>query len=105
VARYVFVEVPLELNCRTPREFHYSDVGHINLFNSTLIRRLVQQTGMRILAEQVKCPSREVFIYQRPGLLGSLHWAIKAFVLKIASSIACHLFTYHYCVIAEAAID
>ena len=100
IAKYVFVEVPLELNARTPRDFHWTDVGHINLYNPLLIRHLLQSSGLRVLAERVTCPSREVFTFKRPALSGILHHAIKAAFLKVAPGLATRFFTYHGCSIA-----
>ncbi len=102
VAMYVFVEVPLELNARTCRDFRWTNVGHINLYNSLLIRWLVQSTGLRVLAEKVTCPSRAVFAFQRPALQSILHWALKAMFLRVVPQIACRLFTYHGCLLATS---
>lgn len=105
VAKYVFVEVPLELNMRTPRNFLWNDVGHVNLYNLLIIRHLMQSVGLQILAERITCPSRAVFVYQHPGLLGNLHYAIKATLLKLIPGLAIRTFTYHSCLIAESIID
>lgn len=101
IAKYVFVEVPLELHARTPHNFHWSDVGHINLFNMTILRYLVQSIGLRILAERVTCPRRAIFTFQHPGLAGNLRWGMKSLLLKLSRSIACHIMTYHGCLLAK----
>jgi SAM-dependent methyltransferase len=103
IGRYVFVEVPLELNLRTPHDFRWTDVGHINLYDPVVIRHLMQSVGLRILAEQTVCPSIDVFKFLRPGIKGTLHWAIKASLLKAAPFAAWRLFSYHETVLASTA--
>jgi SAM-dependent methyltransferase len=95
LANHVYVEVPLELHLGTPRDFRWTSVGHINPYSPVVIRHLLQSTGLRVLAEQVTCPGRPIYVYQRPGLRGSLHWAAKAMLLKVAPFVAWRVFTYH----------
>lgn len=95
IATHVFVEVPLELNVRTKHDFHWTAVGHINLYNPVVIRHLMQSIGLHILAEKVTCPSRAVITFKRPGLRGALHWGVKAMLLKTAPFAAWRLLTYH----------
>ncbi len=102
VSRLVFVEVPLELHLRTPHDFHWSDVGHINLFNPLLLRHLVQSTGLHVLAERVTCPHPAVFTFRYPGWMGILRWAIKAVFLRLSPALACKMLTYHGCLIARS---
>lgn len=101
VARYVFVEVPLELNLRTPTQFRWTSLGHINLYNPLLLRHLCQSAGLRIVAEQVTCPSRETVAFQN-RFSGTAKWAIKRGLL-IAKPLATRLFTYHGSVLAQPA--
>lgn len=103
VARYVFVEVPLELNLRTSSHFEWTDVGHINLYNPLLLRHLCQSTGLHIIAEQVTCPSREIFEFHS-GRIGATKWAIKRGLLFV-KPIATRLFTYNGSVLARPAQD
>lgn len=42
IARYVFVEVPLEDTVRLPRDFLFDKVGHINFYSPKTFRRLIQ---------------------------------------------------------------
>jgi len=101
VARCVFVEVPLELNARTPSNFRRSDVGHINLFNPLLLRHLAQSCGLHVLSERVTCPNRVVFTFKRPGLIGTAHWALKAGLLRLWPALAWRVWTYYGCLIAR----
>ncbi|MEO0129215.1 MAG: class I SAM-dependent methyltransferase [candidate division WOR-3 bacterium] len=102
IARYVFVEVPLELNLRTPRNFKWTDTGHINLFNMILIRQLIQQVGMQVLVEHITCPRREVFNFRKPGFLGLVGWVVKKFSLAVFPAAACCFFTYNGSILALA---
>lgn len=52
VARLVFVEVPLEENSGAPASWRDDGVGHINHFSHRTIRKLVQTSGFRVLAER-----------------------------------------------------
>ena len=45
IAPHVFVEVPLELTARTPRDFAWTNTGHVNIYSRTVIRHLVQSSG------------------------------------------------------------
>jgi SAM-dependent methyltransferase len=99
VARNVFVEVPLELNLRTPSQFEWTDVGHINLYNPLLLKHLCQSAGLHIVAEQVTCPSREIFEFHK-GRIGAMKWAIKRGFLFV-KPIATRLFTYNGSVLAR----
>ena len=91
----VFIEVPLELNIRTSRDFRWTSTGHINLYNPIVIRHLVQSTGLQIQSEQVTCAGLPVFTFQRSKLRGIVHWAIKSMILRFMPSVAWRLFTYH----------
>ena len=102
VATYVFVEVPLELNARTPQHYKQTPVGHINLYNSLLLRQLVESSGLRVRAEQITCPSLPSFTYNRPFWKGWLHWVVKTTLLRLSKRIASKLFTYHGCLLAES---
>lgn len=100
VASRIFVEVPLELNARTPRDFRWTDVGHINLFNPTSLRHLIQSVGLRVERECVVTSSRAVQRYMRPGLRGDLRWLLKLAMLKASTRVATSLLTYNGALVA-----
>ena len=102
ISNHVFVEVPLELNIRTSRDFQWTSVGHINLYNPVLIRHLIQSTGLQIQSEQITCVGLPVFTFQRSKIRGIIHWAIKATMLRFLPSVAWRLFTYHGSLLATA---
>jgi SAM-dependent methyltransferase len=102
VARYVFVEVPLELNVRVPHDFHWTEVGHINLFNPIVLRHLVQSTGLHVERETVTCSSRAVTRALHPGWKGDLRWGVKTAVLNLSRKTATAIFTYNGALVARS---
>ena len=102
ISNYVFVEVPLELNIRTSRDFQWSGLGHINLYNPVLIRHLIQSTGLQIRAEQISCFGLPFFTLRRPKLGAFIHWMIKATLLRLLPSVAWQLFTYNGSLLATS---
>ena len=101
IGRYVLVEVPLELHARTPHDFQWTEVGHINLFNSRLLRHLVQSLGLRIERELIATSGREVQQYLRPGVRGDLRWLVKRGLLGISPRLATKLLTYNGALVAS----
>ena len=95
IAEYVFVEVPLELKLRTPRDFVWINTGHINLYSPVVIRQLLQSSGLRILEERVTNSSYDVyrFLY---GKIAPFMYSLKSLALRAAPGVATHLFTYHW---------
>lgn len=102
VARHVFVEVPLELHARTPRDFRWTDLGHVNLYNPLLIRQLVQSIGASVVAEQVTCPCREAMVFGREGLRSELRYVVMVSLLRVWPRLACQLWTFHGSLIARS---
>lgn len=100
VARYVFVEVPLEATFRQPEDFVLDAVGHINFYSPKTIRRLLQSSGLRVLKQSVLNPSRSVYTFSG-GSRGALRHLFKSSLLRVAPSLATELFTYHSALICE----
>lgn len=98
VARYVFVEVPLEDNRGLGMDFVPNDIGHINFYSVKTIRQLVQTCRMRITAQKVSHSSLAGYRY-RLGSRGYVAWAIKSATLPFPR-IATRLWTYHYSLLA-----
>lgn len=95
VGRTVFVEVPLEYHWRTPRNFRWTDLGHINLYNMKLIRHLLQSVGLSVTAEGVFNPSLEAYRFQKGTLKGTVVWSIRQAALRLLPPIAHRMFVYH----------
>ena len=104
VADYVYVEVPLELKLRAPRDFKWTSTGHINIYSSLTTRHLVQSTGLSIVEERVTNPSFDVYRFGR-GKQALTHFAIKATALRIMPPIATRLFTYHWSALCKPSGD
>jgi SAM-dependent methyltransferase len=96
VARKVFIEVPLEDNRRLSSDFVFDTVGHINFYNSKIIRRLVQSCGMQILNAHFSHSSHALYVYRKGRLAGSLTYVIKELGLRLSPDLAAKLLTYHY---------
>lgn len=105
VARYVFVEVPLELNIRSPRDFTWDSVGHINLFNPLLLRHIVQSSDLAIVDQRTTAPGYASVAFRKGRLLGCLVWSVKTSLLRMSPRIATTLLTYHGCVLARSHED
>lgn len=102
IARYVFVEVPLELHTRTPRHFAWTELGHVNLYNPLVIRQLVESIGATVIGEQVTCPCREAMVFRREGLRSELRYVVMTSVLRVWPSLACQLWSFHGSLIARS---
>ena len=100
VAKYVFVEVPLEDTLRLSRDFVFDTVGHINFYSPKTIRRLIQTCNLRVLAQELSNPSKAVYTF-RKGRKGLVNYYVKANLLRFLPSLATKIFTYHSAIIAE----
>lgn len=100
VARYVFVEVPLEDTLRLTQDFHFDSVGHINFYSPKTFRRLIQTCNFKILDQIITNPSKSVFIFQK-GKRGLLNFYIKKYILKFLPFFATKIFTYHSSIICN----
>ncbi len=100
VAKFVFVEVPLERHWRTKKNFAWTSLGHINPYDALLIRHLVQSCGMAVCVEFTTNPSRAVHRYQS-GRKGELKWIVREMSLKIYPALARRLFSYHQSILAS----
>jgi ubiquinone/menaquinone biosynthesis C-methylase UbiE len=100
VARYIFVEVPLEDTIRLPSDFTVDNVGHINFYSPKSIRRLVQSCGLRILHQITKNSLRETYTYKN-GNKGLINYYVKQVLLNVFPSAATRLCTYHGALVCE----
>jgi hypothetical protein len=103
IGNHVLIEVPLELNWRTPRDYVWDDLGHINKYTSTSIRHLVQTCGYKVLKQITTNPSQDVALFRGASLRGRVKWRIKNAFLSYAPVLARSLFTYHETILATAA--
>ena len=102
IAPWILVEVPLLYRWRTPRDFVWDDVGHINLYDTKLIRQLLQSIEMHVAWEKVTNVHREVVQYRSGRAKGLAIWAVREAALRLAPSVACRLFVYHDTLLCRA---
>ncbi|BCZ49003.1 hypothetical protein psyc5s11_50700 [Clostridium gelidum] len=91
VAKYVFVEVPLEDNIRGSNNFIFDKTGHINFYSKKTIRKLIQSCNLNIYNELVTNPSYETYEFENK----KANFFIKELMLKFLSKISTSIFTYH----------
>jgi ubiquinone/menaquinone biosynthesis C-methylase UbiE len=94
VARYVFVEVPLEDTARLPMDFVFDSVGHINAYSPRSIRRLIQSCNLKVLRQITASPAKGTYTFKK-GPKGLVNFYVKQALLKIWPSFATQIFTYH----------
>jgi SAM-dependent methyltransferase len=103
VARWVFVEVPLEHTARLQKDYSFDPVGHINFYSAKTIRRLLQTCGLRVEKQIVTNIGREAQIYMRGPVWGLCMYYFKELLLRVMYPCAASLVTYHCALLAFAA--
>lgn len=99
VARYVFIEVPLEDMSRHAKDYHEDKVGHINFYSKRTIRWLIQSCGLRIIAQATTNPSKATYVHAA-GRKGLLHYYVKQTLLTCVPGVARSHFCYHEALLA-----
>jgi SAM-dependent methyltransferase len=101
--RAVVVEVPLEANWSARREVkreHAAEVGHLQRLDRDAVRAFVARAGLSIAAELDDPLPLDVHRFFATGLrgqvTGTLKWAVRAGVHRVAPSLAHRAFTLHY---------
>jgi len=100
VARYIFIEVPLEDNIRLKNDFIFDKVGHINFYSPKTFRRLIQTCNLQVLEQTITNTSKAAQIYQN-GKKGLLKYYIKEYILRALPGIASKIFTYHSSIVCR----
>jgi len=93
ISRHVFVEVPLEDNLSIKENFVFNKVGHLNYYNPTTIRFLLQSSGFDIIKEVVSNPIKEIYRFKQ-GVVGSVKHFIKEAALFLFNKTSPKVFTY-----------
>lgn len=104
VAKYVFIEVPMEDTIRLSKDYIFDKVGHINFYSPISIRRLVQSSNLCVLNQITTNPSKGIYTYQM-GRKGLIHYYIKQILLDYLPDLATKLFTYHGALVCEKKIS
>ena len=102
IAKYIFIEVPLEDNARLPLNFVFDQLGHINFYNPRTIRQLIQSCGPELLSTKLTQSSRCLYLHRKGLLRGHATYFIKGMALSIAPSLATQLLTYHLALISKS---
>jgi 2-polyprenyl-3-methyl-5-hydroxy-6-metoxy-1,4-benzoquinol methylase len=100
VARYVFVEVPLEDNRGLKMDFVPNDVGHINFYSAKTIRQLLQTCRLELRAQKLSHSTLAGYRY-RLGAKGYAAWGIKSAAL-LFPHFATKMWTYHCSLVAAS---
>jgi ubiquinone/menaquinone biosynthesis C-methylase UbiE len=100
VAKYLFVEVPLEDTIRSKHDFVFDKVGHINFYSPKTIRRLVQSCNLRVLNQIAASPSKAACVFRR-GYWGLINYHVKQALIKLVPSLATAFLTYHGALVCE----
>ena len=104
VARYVFVEVPLEHTVRLSRDFDFNDIGHINFYTDKTIRRLLQTSGLIVENQIVTDTTQEMLTFQMGGR-GVIQHALRSISLSLIPTLAQWIFVYHSALVARSTFD
>lgn len=94
VGRRVFIEVPCEHTMRLPRDYAPDNVGHINFYTPTTIRRLVQTCGLTVEKQLTRGVSLDVMRYGQP-IKGYVQQAVRQAALHLLGPAATAIFVYH----------
>jgi Methyltransferase domain len=101
IARYIFVEVPLEDNLRLSKDYSFTPLGHINYYSPKTIRRLLQSCDLNVLQQHISPNSVSVYKYRLGVVRGTLAYAVKRMLL-VFPAVATQLFTYHCALLATS---
>ena len=99
IAKYIFVEVPLEDNIRLKKDYIFNELGHINFYSPKTFRRLIQTCNLEVLKQTITNQSKAALIYQY-GKKGLLKYYIKEYLLRSMPGIATKIFTYHSSIVS-----
>ena len=103
VARYVFVEVPLEDTVRLRSDFVPDRVGHINFYSPKTIRRLLQSSNLRVLRQVTTTPSQATHRFHK-GTRGLIDHCAKSVLIRALPRLATAVFVYHGALVCETSV-
>jgi ubiquinone/menaquinone biosynthesis C-methylase UbiE len=105
IAPWLIVEVPLELNARSPRDHVWDDLGHINKYTALSIRHLVQTCDLEVVEQMTTNPSRAVALFSDSSEMHKLQWRLKEACLFVSPRLARSMFTYHETLLAQRRVS
>lgn len=95
VAKYVFIEIPLEDTWWLSDDFVFDRVGHINFYSRKTIRRLIQSCEMEITADRLCHSSVQSYVYRKGSWRGGFSHFLKEAALRLCPAASVCL-TYNY---------
>ena len=96
VAKYFFVEVPLEDTLFAPKDFKVTRTGHINYYSYKTIRKLLKSCRLNCLNQKVSNPSFSVHKYLYKSKIKTvIKYGIRSCLLKIFPKLAPLFLVYH----------
>jgi methyltransferase family protein len=104
VAKYLFIEVPLENTVRLSLDYEPSPVGHINFYTPKTIRRLVQTSGMEIVRNEIRNGSCAEYMYQS-RFKGIIKYWTRELLLRSSPFLSTSVFTYHCALLCRKSGD
>ncbi len=104
IAKFVFVEVPLEDSLKLPQDFIFDKVGHINFYSPKTIRRLLQTCNFEVIEQLTTNPSKDTYTFHK-GKKGLINFYIKEYLLRFLPFVATELFTYHSSLICRDSVE
>ncbi|MEN6482209.1 MAG: class I SAM-dependent methyltransferase [Anaerolineaceae bacterium] len=100
VAKYLFIEVPLEDTKRKAKHFLFDRVGHINFYSPRTIRWLIQSSNLHVLSQITINPAKEACAFQY-GRRGLVNYYVKQTLLNVLPELATKIFTYHAALVCK----
>ena len=96
-AGFIYVEVPCEIRIfPNHRKIQLAlDTGHINGYTPEYFLILLQTSELQIQEFQLFDHSREVYLFNDPGVLGRLKLGLRRFTMRCSPLVASRLFCYH----------
>ena len=96
VAKYIFIEVPLEDTLFAPTDFKVTRTGHINFYSYKTIRKLLQSSGLKCLNQKISNPSFAVHKYLYKNKIKTvIKFGIRHYFFKFLPKLASLFLVYH----------
>ena len=103
VAKYIFVEVPLEDTLFAPTDFKVTRTGHINYYSYKTIRKLLQSCGLKCLNQKISNPSFAVHEYLYKNKIKTIiKFFIRDYFFKFFPKLASLFLVYHSYLLLES---
>lgn len=102
VARFVYVEVPLEHTLRLGKNYIPDPVGHINFYTDKTIRRLLQTCDFEVMEQLLVDDSRDVVEMTHGRVKGRVRYMLRRASFHSFPSLAKYVFVYNSAVLCKS---